>query len=116
MPNEDRSFTDSLNAIHEKLGRMDAKIDDIKDIRIKAESAEIRAGQALQHIERIDSDLQDLKQMSQSQKVATTQEIATVEKRIHDQEQKEIANKRWIIGLAIPTILTLFSLLDKFLV
>lgn len=109
MGNEERTFTDSLNSIHEKLGRMDAKIDDIKDIRIKAETAGLQATQALQHIDRLDGDMKELKVFNQAG-------LNGIEKRISDQEQKEVANKRWIVGLAVPTFIGLIGLVDRFFV
>lgn len=90
MPNSpDQSI---LLDVYQRLGGIEAKIDDMKSIRISVDSAQATAQRAEQKSDSNAKDIEDIREvMSETKKEATV-------------------NKRWLIGTIITTVLAVAGL------
>lgn len=79
--------------VYQRLGGIEAKIDDIKSIRITAENAKIIAQRA-EH--KADNNMQG---------------IEKIREKMFETRKEAIANRRWLIGTVLTTALSLAGLL-----
>lgn len=82
-----------IRDIYQRLGGIEAKIDDVKSIRITADNAQATAYRAEQKSDNNAKDIEDIR------------------KDIADSRKESATHKRWIIGTAVTTILGLASLI-----
>lgn len=81
-----------IRDIYQRLGGIEAKIDDVKSIRITADNAQATAYRAEQKSDNNTKDIEGIRE-----------EMAETKKEAN-------ANKRWLIGTIITTVLTLAGL------
>ena len=92
--NDDQSI---LLDVYQRLGGIEAKIDDIKSIRSTADNAQATANRAEQKSDTNSKDIEEIRtEMAETKKEAN-------------------ANKRWLIGLIVTTVLTLAGLVASLL-
>lgn len=87
---EDKSV---LLDVYQRLGGIEAKIDDVKSIRVIADNAQATASRAEHKSDTNAKDIEDIRD-----------EITETRKEAND-------NKRWLIGTAITTLLTVVGLI-----
>ena len=89
---------DLIRDIYQRLGGIEAKIDDVKSIRITADNAQAIANRAEQKSDTNAKDIEDIRD-----------EIAETKKEAN-------ANKRWLIGTIITTVLALAGLITTIVI
>lgn len=95
--NDEQSNQSILLDVYQRLGGIEAKIDDVKSIRITADNAQTTAYRAEQKSENNAKDIEEIR------------------KDIVDSRKESEANKRWLIGMAVTTALTIVGLIASFL-
>lgn len=86
-----------IRDIYQRLGGIEAKIDDVKSIRLVADNAQATANRAEQKADTNAKDIDDVRE-----------EMAEAKKEAN-------ANKRWLIGTIITTALALAGLVASLL-
>jgi len=86
-----------IRDIYQRLGGIEAKIDDVKSIRLVADNAQATANRAEQKADTNAKDIGDVRE-----------EMAEAKKEAN-------ANKRWLIGTIITTALALAGLVASLL-
>ena len=87
MPDQQQILLD----VYQRLGGIEAKIDDVKSIRVTADEAKLIAQQAYQKAEVIEKDVEEIRSdIAESRRDATS-------------------NKRWLIGTVVGGILSMAS-------
>lgn len=88
----DKTSQSVLLDVYQRLGGIEAKIDDVKSIRVTADDAKSTAQRAEQKSDANGVDIQEIRT-----------EIA-------DSRKESANNKRWLIGTIITTILSVIGL------
>lgn len=77
-----------IRDIYERMGRMEAKLDDVRQIRVTADNAQRLAERAIQRTETTERDIERLVELDS------------------DRQSQAQTHKRWLVGLAVSSALS----------